>query len=280
MKKITSLVALFLTLSIFAQVEITYTPDDTITAGVLCDNSAPGDVTAIYSYFLSDFGVDPSVDFTISEVRFGASALVGAPAEGLVATVNIFISNTPFPTSNLTLIESQEFAMLPGTDNTLYEVPFNATVPGDSEIVLEVQFPNDGMTIAGIGTNEVGNGVSWVLGCGGVLPIPTDLEIFELGADWVLEATGDSALSLGDSLLAANVSLFPNPTNGDLNLNLNRNLGNLSVNIVNVSGQVVMNKTIDGVGTSTLETSKLSNGVYFAQISSQEGNTTIKFIKN
>ncbi len=280
MKKITLSLALVFTLFSFAQTELTYTPDDTITNGVLCDPNNPSDINAHYSYVLADFGVDPAEEFIISQVRFGVSNLTGIPAEGIISTVNVYTTDAPFPTGTLTLVESQDFTILPGTENTLYEVAFDATVAGDSEVVLEVQIPNDGLTVVAIGTNEIGDGISYASGCAGAVATPTDLEDFGLAADWVLEATGDSALSLGDSLLADNISLFPNPTNGDLNLNLSRNLGNLNVNVINVSGQMVMNKAIEGLGTSTLETSRLSNGVYFAQISSDEGSTTIKFIKN
>lgn len=96
----------------------------------------------------------------------------------------------------------------------------------------------------------------------------------------VFQIRDEEVLSTEDNLLTENISIFPNPTNGDLNLNVNRSFGELDVNIVNVNGQVVMNRTVDTIGSTTLSTSSLANGVYFAQISSDEGSTTLKFIKN
>ena len=90
----------------------------------------------------------------------------------------------------------------------------------------------------------------------------------------------DGVLSVEDNALSENVSVFPNPTSGDLNINFARNFETLNVDIINVNGQKVLSQEMEGVGSNTLATSRLANGVYFAQISSDEGSTTIKFIKN
>ena len=91
---------------------------------------------------------------------------------------------------------------------------------------------------------------------------------------------GEELLSVGDNLLANNISVFPNPTSGDLNINFARSFETLNVDILNVNGQKVLSQEMEGVGSNTLATSRLANGVYFAQISSDQGSTTIKFIKN
>lgn len=88
------------------------------------------------------------------------------------------------------------------------------------------------------------------------------------------------ALSVSENVLADAISLFPNPSNGDINLNLTRNLGAASVNIINVSGQKVLSSEVESLGNTVLQTAALSRGVYFAQISTEQGSTTIKFVKN
>ena len=90
----------------------------------------------------------------------------------------------------------------------------------------------------------------------------------------------DGVLSIDENTLSENVSVFPNPTNGDLNINFTRNFGATNIDIINVNGQKVLNASIEGFGNNSIATSKLANGIYFAQISSDTGTTTIKFIKN
>ncbi len=90
----------------------------------------------------------------------------------------------------------------------------------------------------------------------------------------------DTNLSTGENTLSESISLFPNPTNGDVNLNFSRSFGTTNVDIINVNGQKVLNASLEGVGNNTLATSKLASGIYFAQISNETGSTTIKFIKS
>ncbi len=93
--------------------------------------------------------------------------------------------------------------------------------------------------------------------------------------------SGDcSTLSTDDNILADNISVFPNPTSADLNINFTRNFGTTNIAVINVNGQKVMSASVDGIGNNTLATSKLANGIYFAQITNETGITTIKFIKN
>ena len=90
----------------------------------------------------------------------------------------------------------------------------------------------------------------------------------------------EEPLFIDDNELTNNISLYPNPTNGDLNINFARNFGATNIDIINVNGQKVMNASVDGIGNNTLPTSKLANGIYFAQVVNETGVATIKFIKN
>lgn len=87
-------------------------------------------------------------------------------------------------------------------------------------------------------------------------------------------------LSINDFTLEKSVSLFPNPTNGELNIDFSKELGSTNINIVNTIGQTVINTSFEGIGRKTINTNNLATGVYFAQITAESGNTTIKFIKN
>lgn len=76
------------------------------------------------------------------------------------------------------------------------------------------------------------------------------------------------------------ITAFPNPTQGNLNINFSKDIGNTKINIIDVTGQSVLTTEIQGVGSKTLNTNNLASGVYFAQLSSDSVNSTIKFIKN
>lgn len=270
MKKITLLAAMFIGAATFAQTTLSYT-DGTMDGGVLCDNSAPGAIDGSYSFVLGDFGVDPAQDFLVSTVQYYASTLTGAPAAGLTATVNVYTTDAPYPTGTLTLVSTADQPMLPGTEMTFYEVPVAAQVPGDSEVVVEVRFPDDGQTIAAIGTNLSGTGISWVNGCG--IAGPVDLGDF-LDNDWEISATGDSVLGLGDNLSDV-VSVFPNPTSDVLNVSIPSDVTVKSSVLYDVLGKNTGAVLVNG----TMNLSSLARGVYILNIQTDRGTLTEKVVK-
>ena len=223
------------------------------------------------SFVLGDFGVDAGFDFQISEVRFYASALNNAPAAGLDATVNIYTTDAPYPGGTLTLIESVLFNMAAGSENTMYMVPFAATVPGDSEVVVEVQFPDDGVTIAAIGTNLTGTGTSWVNGCG--IAGPVDLADF-LENDWEISATGDSVLGVNDNI-ADVIAIFPNPATDVINVRVPSDVTIEGVNVYDILGKDTGARLENG----TINTSNFARGVYMLNVRTSAGTVTEKIIK-
>lgn len=286
MKKITFLALAFIaSMTLNAQTILTgSTTPDTIDGGIFCGAGTLADLDAFRSYVLTDFGITD--DFLISSVQYGAGAgsVAGAPAEGITVTITIYTTDATFPTGTLTEIATTTDVLFDGDGGVVRDIPISAGIPAGSEVVILTAYPNDGftnITIGTGGTNVAGN-VSWIrsVDCLGD-DLIQDLSGFGLTNAWIINAVGEeTTLSVNDNVLAENISLFPNPTNGDVNLNFARSLGNLDINVVNVNGQVVMNKSIEAVGSATLETSGLANGVYFAQISSDTGVATIKFIKS
>lgn len=89
----------------------------------------------------------------------------------------------------------------------------------------------------------------------------------------------EELLSVDSNSLAGAISLFPNPTEGDLNINFSRSLGAVNVDIINVSGQHILTKKLENISSSTINTKELANGVYFAQISTNDAAITMKFVK-
>jgi hypothetical protein len=72
------------------------------------------------------------------------------------------------------------------------------------------------------------------------------------------------------------VSIFPNPTLDVLNIdNVN---GLTEIKIVDVTGKIV-ESIVPGNGSTVINTSKLSSGVYFVRLKSKDGFSSHKFIK-
>jgi hypothetical protein len=87
-----------------------------------------------------------------------------------------------------------------------------------------------------------------------------------------------ASLSIDEYALNS-ISLYPNPTTNTLNISLSNNDLPDGYKIYNMLGQVMNNKTISNNSDLSINTSALSNGMYFIKIS-KEGNTvSLPFVK-
>ncbi len=91
--------------------------------------------------------------------------------------------------------------------------------------------------------------------------------------------TANVITSLGEITLAQSIAIFPNPLKNQLTINSQVN-GNLTVRLYNAHGQATKLKQFNGMGTHTLNTSELSKGVYFLELSNSNERITKKLIKN
>lgn len=80
-----------------------------------------------------------------------------------------------------------------------------------------------------------------------------------------------------DSSFIHSISVYPNPTNGKINLKGIDGMLVKNAYLLDPQGRVV--RQIEDVENEIL-VSDLSNGIYFVKIESEQGETTVKFIKN
>tara|TARA_B100000809_G_C15131922_1_gene528838 strand:+ start:1502 stop:2794 length:1293 start_codon:yes stop_codon:yes gene_type:complete len=73
-----------------------------------------------------------------------------------------------------------------------------------------------------------------------------------------------------------NVSVYPNPTTNNLNIQSDEQIMNIAV--YNTLGQMV-NNTSPNATNFSIETANLDTGMYFAILSTEKGSKTVKFIK-
>lgn len=89
-----------------------------------------------------------------------------------------------------------------------------------------------------------------------------------------------AALSTDEYTLKSSISLYPNPTTSELNIGL-KNTNDLpdSYEVYNMLGQSIMRKTIATDADLTINSSTLSNGMYFIKINKDNASVTLPFIK-
>ncbi len=81
-----------------------------------------------------------------------------------------------------------------------------------------------------------------------------------------------------ENLAITGLSIYPNPTANELNVTFNAK-SNATIELVNVTGQVVAVKTANEFANVTFNTADLNAGVYFVNITVAEGTFTQKVIK-
>ncbi len=74
-------------------------------------------------------------------------------------------------------------------------------------------------------------------------------------------------------------SIYPNPVTNELNIKAGKNNLPTSISIHNILGQVMFKKAINTENDLKINTSSLSNGMYFLTIGTDVANQTIKFLK-
>lgn len=290
MKKITlSALGLLISTISFGQQILSHSTDNITNngGGVACAQ-APTTADNIFSrsYIPSDFGF--TGDFFVMGARFApvfTDVSGGADAEYIV---RISSTDAPYPTGTLTLLGETTVILAAADSGIFQEVMLDAAaiVDAGTEIVVEIDIADNvdpEQFDARIAINNLGqNAPSFIFSVACGLTTPTDFAAINFPDNHlILDLIGDENLSAGDdATLANNISVFPNPTNGDLNINFARNFGATNIDIINVNGQKVMTASVDGIGNNSLATSRLANGIYFAQVTNETGVATIKFIKN
>jgi len=95
--------------------------------------------------------------------------------------------------------------------------------------------------------------------------------------DLVLNVTADGLLSTEEeSFVDSDITLFPNPAINDIEISSREVIE--SVNVYNISGQIVLQKSVNSTG-DVMDVSNLTSGVYLMQLISNGQSVTKKFIK-
>jgi hypothetical protein len=79
-------------------------------------------------------------------------------------------------------------------------------------------------------------------------------------------------------------SVYPNPTKGELNLNVANADSEFSIEVVDIFGKVILaynQADLNSNASMTLDVAEFNNGVYFIRVTGAEGNVSLtRFVKN
>jgi len=85
----------------------------------------------------------------------------------------------------------------------------------------------------------------------------------------------DQSLSVNELTKSIYVNIFPNPSNGLVNINVEGNLTNTIV-VTDLAGKVVTTKTANG--NTTIDLASFGSGVYMVKVSNDKGTSTERVV--
>lgn len=287
MKKITLLFLLFIGLGTYAQTISHSTSLELGTTNVACNNgTAPNNTSSDNRYFrffkLSDFGI--TEDWSVQNVQFGIQSLnIPTLPGGFPVTVVLYTttaSNFPtlYPTgyNELTQITTNFQADAVGT---LVTVELDAVVPAGSNLLVQIGYTAQeagSLNRVFLSANDLGQSAPTYISstaCGILAPSTMDSINFP-NAHFVLAVTGQT-LSLGSNDLDK-VSVYPNPTKGNVSIDLPATVSVESATITDITGKQ-MEVKLDS--NNSFSIAQFRTGVYILNIQTTEGVINRRIIK-
>lgn len=154
-------------------------------------------------------------------------------------------------------------------DNTEYET--TVPLPGDGcyEFVIYDAF-GDGICCGfGQGAYSLTDDQGTVLASGGAFD-SSESTILSMG----------STTDLSSSELVNAIEIFPNPTDGMLNIQVEVSLEQFDLRVMNPVGQIIRTENIRGRSFTSMDLSSLPAGTYFIELSSNGARTFKRFVLN
>lgn len=109
------------------------------------------------------------------------------------------------------------------------------------------------------------------------------IAIRNMGADHYMLMVDDVKVTSSnlavDEVFSSKFAVYPNPSNGVINLSNNDNIMMKDMNITDINGRIVKSVNLNGVSEAQVNISDLSNGVYMLNIFSDQGKAVKKIVK-
>lgn len=280
MKKITLSALLLAATTFMSGQTITQSQSQEIVEGTVSCNGG-GVATAENSYFrsfdLSSFNITDA--YTVSAVEFGIEQVANGGSYPFTVKLYATTATFPagFPDSGYTLIAEQTFDV-PDQQASIYSAAITGTVPAGSDLVVEVNYQGDAneSAVVFIGSNADGeSGPTYIMApdCG--LTAPQTMSSIGFGdVNFVMNVIGTTSTAGLNENIADSVAVYPNPTNGIINIDMNNNVV-LHASVTDVTG-----KSIDvAVNSGSINISAFTSGVYFLNLDTEKGTIVKKIVK-
>ena len=236
------------------------------------------DVAKADAYIITGTGL--TVDGTY--IAFGIGSSSGT---GQTSTVKVWSDASGLPSTMLgsATISYDSIAAYAASGSEMW-IDFTPDIPVTAgTIYVGVEFgytAGDTLAIIHCADTEIAAGTAYELWSDGTWHAYTEnpdswgISVAHLIRPVICTSTGLTENTLGQ------VSLYPNPTRGELTVVLNKsnNKGNMSFRVLNMVGAQVFNTTLpsNNAGTYKLDLSKLAQGMYFVEITNNEGKSVQK----
>ena len=283
MKKITLLlVALLVVATSFAQVTITHNNSQVLVVdlGLTCGTGNINTDNRFYGVFdlAGDFGIVG--DWEVQQVEFGVEDMLDADGDSYPVNVRAYTTDDGTPNGTLTLLDGAVINLATADQMTVVSVdlPLGTIAPAGSVLVIELEVfaGANGITQFRLGATDVAsNDDSWIQAddCG--LPDPATYAALGFTDRWhVMNVVGDDVLGVEDDI-SDYVSIFPNPANEVLNVQMPNTIEILSANLYDILGKDTGLRLVNG----TINTSNLARGVYILNLRTDVGSLTQKIVK-
>jgi len=229
------------------------------------------------SYRLSDFGITGDRALIGAQIGYSFEDNAGIIQE-IDIVVRAYLTDALFPTGNLTEIASGVLTIDLDGSFTVLDAPFDipVNISHNEEVVIEFQFPDTFELSVDIrvGQNQSGETAPSYFStpdCGGI-PITT-FEDTGFPGNAIINLIIDSQLSIEENLIAQ-ISLFPNPSEGIVTIQKPSSLEIESVVIQDIYGKILGMYQEDQIDVSSY-----ASGVYVLSIQTSEGTVVKKIVK-
>lgn len=254
-------------------------PDQTPQSG----DEGSSDNVYYRAYTPSEFGF--SGDFRVLGTQFFVSfSDVSGTNPTHTVTISFSLANGDFPAGSLVPLGSTTVDLTAADNGVLKEVYLDNPIDinASDEIVISFDIPAaldppNNYDIR-IGINDAGQDAPSYLtseACSITSPTPAaDVGNFP-NNNIILDLLGTDNLAVDTQELENNISLYPNPVNNRLNVEVSNSIEITSATMFDVLGKANAVKLNDGV----INTASLSAGVYILQLETNEGTLTKKIVK-
>jgi hypothetical protein len=222
-----------------------------------------GSMAVMPSHGATNQGMTAQLQFPTVEKSISTPVYCNINGNTVLKFAYRIVNITGYPATATPTNEMDSIKISVSTDNghtytSLYNITSANHTPSSAYVTLQIPL-----------SGYIGDGIKLQFKCKrGSGSYFVDIDNFQL-----FDATGIEQLNINT------VQLFPNPTSGELFINITDNGTNVC-QVYNIAGALCQSEVLQGNGISKLDVSQLKAGIYYLRVSNQKTSYHAKFAKN